>query len=371
MKELTVADRLNQLMRERALKQVDILSACEPYCKKTGVKIAKNDLSQYISGKVQPGQDKLSILSMALNVNEVWLMGYDVPAGINEIKKQSANEDFCLLGNEQMMSLQKIITAYRNTHDISQRELAKICGVSHSCIAMIEKELNPNNNQPFTPSIGILKKISYGTNIPLDILLTAVTSADENLTGLDTENDTNFNLKEKRTALGLTQLEVATAVGVSEATISRWESGQISNMKRNHISSLARVLDISVNDILNIKKSEGLNVGDKIRMRRLELNMSQDELALRVGYTSRSSINKIEIEGRGIPTQKIKDFASALSVSPEYIMGWCDKPIEQNPTNQLSENEKTMLELFNCLTEEGQNLLIQTARMIQPQPKGN
>lgn len=180
-----------------------------------------------------------------------------------------------------------------------------------------------------------------------------------------------LNLKQKRTVLGLTQLEVAAAVGVSEATISRWESGQISNMKRNHIASLACILNVSVSDILNIEKSEGLNVGDRIRTRRLELNMSQDELAQRVGYTSRSSINKIEIERQGIPTQKIKDFASALSVSPEYIMGWCDKPIEQNPTNQLSEDEKTMLELFKRLTKEGQNLLIQTARMIQPQQKGN
>lgn len=86
MKELTTSDRLRQIMNERGLKQVDILEACKPYCEKYGVKLAKNDLSQYISGKVQPGQDKLSILGMALGVNEVWLMGYNVPAGKNELK---------------------------------------------------------------------------------------------------------------------------------------------------------------------------------------------------------------------------------------------------------------------------------------------
>lgn len=87
MKELTTADRLKQLMNERGLKQVDILESCKPYCEKYGVKLAKNDLSQYISGKVQPGQDKLSILGMALNVNEVWLMGYNVPPGKDELQK--------------------------------------------------------------------------------------------------------------------------------------------------------------------------------------------------------------------------------------------------------------------------------------------
>lgn len=66
-------------MDERGLKQVDILSACEPFCQKYGVKLKKNDLSQYVSGKVEPKQDKLSILGMALNVSEAWLMGYDVP----------------------------------------------------------------------------------------------------------------------------------------------------------------------------------------------------------------------------------------------------------------------------------------------------
>ena len=78
MKEST-ATRLKRIMEERNLKQVDVLRLCEPYCEKYGVKLKKNDLSQYLSGKVQPKQNKLSILGMALGVQEAWLMGYDVP----------------------------------------------------------------------------------------------------------------------------------------------------------------------------------------------------------------------------------------------------------------------------------------------------
>jgi repressor LexA len=66
-------------MSERNLKQVDILQNAQPYCKKYGVKLNKNDLSQYVSGKVEPGQHKLYILGLTLNVSEAWLMGYDVP----------------------------------------------------------------------------------------------------------------------------------------------------------------------------------------------------------------------------------------------------------------------------------------------------
>lgn len=71
--------RLKQIMNDRNLRQVDILHLAEPYCKTYNVKLNKSDLSQFISGKVEPGQWKLTILGKALNVSEAWLMGYDVP----------------------------------------------------------------------------------------------------------------------------------------------------------------------------------------------------------------------------------------------------------------------------------------------------
>lgn len=79
MKQINTSDRLKQIMNERNLKQVDILELAKPFCNKYGVSLKKNDLSQYVNGKVEPGQNKLYILGKALNVSEAWLMGYDVP----------------------------------------------------------------------------------------------------------------------------------------------------------------------------------------------------------------------------------------------------------------------------------------------------
>lgn len=79
MKQSTTSERLKDIMVRRKLRQVDILELAKPYCERFGVKLGKNDLSQYVSGKVEPGQEKLTILGLALNVNEAWLMGYDVP----------------------------------------------------------------------------------------------------------------------------------------------------------------------------------------------------------------------------------------------------------------------------------------------------
>lgn len=84
MKTSSTAQRLKQIMSERGLRQVDILEACQPYCEKYNTPLKKNDLSQYVSGKTEPRQDKLSILGMALKVNEAWLMGYDVPMRENK-----------------------------------------------------------------------------------------------------------------------------------------------------------------------------------------------------------------------------------------------------------------------------------------------
>ena len=54
----------------------------------------------------------------------------------------------------------------------------------------------------------------------------------------------NEVIKTRRLDLGLTQKEVADRCGVTEATVSRWESGDIKSMRRGNIAALARVLDV-------------------------------------------------------------------------------------------------------------------------------
>lgn len=52
-------------------------------------------------------------------------------------------------------------------------------------------------------------------------------------------------LKQRRKELGLTLLNVADKVGVSEATVQRWESGNIKNLRHERIGKLAEVLRVS------------------------------------------------------------------------------------------------------------------------------
>lgn len=66
----TTANRLNLAMEMRNMKAVDL-------SEKTG--IGKSSISQYRNGIVNPKQDRIYLMAQALNVNEMWLMGHDVP----------------------------------------------------------------------------------------------------------------------------------------------------------------------------------------------------------------------------------------------------------------------------------------------------
>ena len=65
-----------------------------------------------------------------------------------------------------------------------------------------------------------------------------------------------------------------------------------------------------------------MTVGERIAARRKELNMTQEELAKKLGYKSRSSINKIELEWSNVPLSKLEKVASALDCDATYLMGW-------------------------------------------------
>lgn len=74
------ANRLNKAISLRNIKPVDL-------SEKTG--IDKSKISSYMSGRYKAKQDGVYLLAQALNVSEVWLMGYDVPMESTPIKKIS------------------------------------------------------------------------------------------------------------------------------------------------------------------------------------------------------------------------------------------------------------------------------------------
>lgn len=77
MREST-ASRIKQIMSEQGLRQVDILNKSKPYQDQLGIKMSKSTLSQYVNGIQSPDQNRIYLLSKTLDINEAWLMGFDV-----------------------------------------------------------------------------------------------------------------------------------------------------------------------------------------------------------------------------------------------------------------------------------------------------
>ncbi len=72
-----------------------------------------------------------------------------------------------------------------------------------------------------------------------------------------------INLRDRRLRLGMTMKDVADRVGVSESAVSRWETGDVDNMKRDKILLLANALQISPIDLLDCNSLVAIPVDNK------------------------------------------------------------------------------------------------------------
>jgi len=110
-----------------------------------------------------------------------------------------------------------------------------------------------------------------------------------------------------------------------------------------------------------------IEIGKRIKYRREELGMTQEELAELTGYKSRSSINKIEMDGRGLPQKKIVSFADALKTTPAALMGWEKQEQTANAMTIVTHNalmRDIVLEGKN-FNEEALNRLLSYARFLK------
>ena len=84
-----------------------------------------------------------------------------------------------------------------------------------------------------------------------------------------------------------------------------------------------------------------MTIGDRIRQRRKELGLTQEELANKMGYSSRTAISNVEKGGEDLTSTRIEKYAKALECTPSYLMGWTGTP------------NQTQYNLFDVIGEDG------------------
>lgn len=83
-----------------------------------------------------------------------------------------------------------------------------------------------------------------------------------------------------------------------------------------------------------------MDIGKRIRDRRIELNLSVDELAIRLNK-NRTTVYRYEKgDIENLPLDTLKPLAEILETTPAYLMGWTDE--NSLPVKDSSEHNKRL-----------------------------
>ena len=96
------------------------------------------------------------------------------------------------------------------------------------------------------------------------------------------------------------------------------------------------------------------SIGEKISMLRSQQGLTQQELAAKVGYSHKGSINKIELGLNKVPQDKLELFATALDTTVAYLVG-CEEP------QPITKSEAELLEVLRRVPEDKRELVKQMA----------
>lgn len=145
-------------------------------------------------------------------------------------------------------------------------------------------------------------------------------------------------IKQKRIEKKLTMKELADKVGVSEASISRWESGEISNMKHKGIISLSNALGIEPNDLMGWGKDYDIDT-NKFNFKTLK----NDEIKLLNYYNSSNKLGKERI------LTNSKEMSVLYPITKDEILQFFeDKKIAAyGGMNLNSMSDEELIDLYN------------------------
>lgn len=87
-----------------------------------------------------------------------------------------------------------------------------------------------------------------------------------------------------------------------------------------------------------------MTVGERIKQKRIEIGLSQDELAKRMGYKNKSAICRVERDyEQNLTLDRVSMFARALGCSESYLMGWEEEPTKEEALTPSNASALTRL----------------------------
>ena len=281
-----------------------------------------------------------------------------------------------------MSKFSKELIRLRKARGLSQSQLADALNVTRTSIGNYEQGIRE-------PSFEILKNIAdyFDVNIasffddtePRDNLKNTKISISQRLRQIMSDRDLKqidiIRMCEpycKQFGIQITQPDLSQYInGKNEPGQKKlWVLASALNVSEGWLMGL----DVPINP--NIKYNESttekcnknaIAVGKRIKTKRMLLGLTQQQLADRAGFESRTSINKIELGSRSLSASKIKVIADALHTTPEYIMGWnqADPFTVLAERYELSDNAISFIKSFVELPEDDRDIFLRFIKITK------
>lgn len=108
-----------------------------------------------------------------------------------------------------------------------------------------------------------------------------------------------------------------------------------------------------------------MKIGERIKIRRLEMGWSLQELADRMGYANKSTVARIESGKIDPPQSKVVKFAEVLDTSVSDLMGWTNEKKETpDEEAEVSENLRLLIDFAKSVPEDKAEMILRVIKSI-------
>lgn len=103
---------------------------------------------------------------------------------------------------------------------------------------------------------------------------------------------------------------------------------------------------------------------ENIKKRRIELNLTQEQLAALMGYSDKTMISKIEKGAVDLSISKVVEFANVLNINPRVLMGWEEPSADSDDTDS---EKAELLSIYDDISTDDQSQLLKIAKTYLPE----
>lgn len=107
-----------------------------------------------------------------------------------------------------------------------------------------------------------------------------------------------------------------------------------------------------------------MTIGERIKNRRKELGLTQEDLANKLGNKSRASVCTVEKDKEDLTTTRIRQYADALECTPAYLMGWEDEIT--GPDYDINNEDQALLDQYHSVSPEVKTAIDLLLKANQP-----